>query len=155
MPFCTACGNKVGDRDTFCAHCGTRQTVSTPPSFNVADPLASLTPRTISILCYIPVFGWIVAILALANPKFHSNRVVRFHAFQGLYLFVVWLLVDWVVAPFLGGLGPESAARIARGLLKASVFVGWLIMLVKTSQNEDFRLPILGELADRSMNEQR
>jgi hypothetical protein len=58
-----------------------------------------VSPRTASLLCYIPILGWIVAIVVLASARFRDNARVRFHAFQGLYLFVAWLIVDWVLSP--------------------------------------------------------
>ena len=40
------------------------------------------------MLCYIPLFGVIPAIVFLASQKFRGNVKVRFDAFQSLYLFV-------------------------------------------------------------------
>ena len=40
------------------------------------------------------------------------------------------------------------------GSLKLSVLCGWGYMLYKTSQGELVRLPLLSELADRSVAEQ-
>lgn len=117
--------------------------------------LDGISPRTAAILCYVPVIGWIPAIIVLAAPKFQNDPAVRFHAFQGLYLFVVWLLVDWVVGPFFGVLPAHEPMRMVRSLLKTIVFITWILMLVKTSQNQMFRLPVLGELAEKSMSEQR
>src|SRR5882757_5734329 len=106
MPFCTQCGQQVGDTDVFCANCGQPQTGKPSEPFRPAappplgqDPLAGLSPRTASILCYIPTVGWIAAIIVLAARKFRSEPIVRFHAFQGLYLFAAWLVVSWVVRP--------------------------------------------------------
>ena len=67
----------------------------------VQDPLAGLSPRTAAILCYVPAIGWIAAIIVLAARKFKDNHMIRFHAFQGLYLFAAWLVVDWVVGPIV------------------------------------------------------
>jgi len=90
----------------------------------------------------------------LAASRFKNNRDVRFHAFQGLYLFVAWLIVDWAVGPFFHI--PEDIIRISlSGLLKGLIFVTWIFMIVKTSQEETVRLPVLGELAERSIAEQR
>ena len=58
-----------------------------------------MTPRTAAILCYIPVVGWIAAVVVLATDQFRRNRTLRFHAFQGLYLFVAWLIVSEVIGP--------------------------------------------------------
>ena len=41
------------------------------------------------------------------------------------------------------------------GLLKLTLLAAWIVMLVKTSQGEVHKLPILGELADRSVAEQK
>jgi uncharacterized membrane protein len=105
--------------------------------------------------CYIPMLGWIAAIVVLATARFNENRTVRFHAFQGLYLFVVWLLVDWVMEPFVGMVPAPGPARGVTKLLHVAVFAAWIWMMIKTSQEQMFRLPIVGELAERSVAEQR
>lgn len=106
------------------------------------------------MLCYIPVVGWIPAIVVLASQKFRGDRIVRFHAFQGLYIFVAWLIVDWGLIPSIGfpaGFGWIKLKSLLKGLLLAL----WIFMIIKTSQREDFRLPIFGDLAERSIAEQR
>src|SRR3954447_20939836 len=160
MPFCTQCGNAVGPADTFCAKCGFRQRAGDPPPkpFPGANsPLNDITPRAASMLCYIPVVGWIPAIFVLAAQRFQKDRTVRFHAFQGLYLFVIWLIVDWVVSPIVS-FGPGSGfheAKLIRSLLHMAVLAAWIFMIIKTSHEEMYHLPIVGELADRSVSEQR
>jgi uncharacterized membrane protein len=151
MPYCTQCGKQIAERDKFCAGCGSKQ--GGGPAAPAADLLDGIAPRTASLLCYLPVVGWIPCIVVLATHRFRDEREVRFHAFQGLYLFVVWLLVDWVVSPMFGFL-PGHALPVAK-LLKLGVLVAWVFMLVKLAQNQTFRLPILGELAERSVDEQR
>jgi uncharacterized membrane protein len=107
------------------------------------------------LLCYIPLVGWIAAIVVLATRRFKENQGVRFHAFQGLYLFVAWLLIDWVIDPFFGFF-PGHGVRVGvGGLLKFALFGIWVFMLVKTSQNQKYRLPLVGGLAERSVAEQR
>ncbi|QOY85152.1 zinc-ribbon domain-containing protein [Paludibaculum fermentans] len=165
MPFCTQCGTEVQPADIFCGSCGARQAhaagapgptsrpATPPPPHNPAnDFLKNLTSRNASLMCYIPVAGWIISIIILASDRFRAEREVRFHAFQGLYLFVLWLFVDWVFAPFSYSI--EAPHYIAKAL-KAVVFGAWIFMMVKTSQGDNFRLPILGELADRSVSEQK
>lgn len=109
------------------------------------------------MLCYIPLIGWLAAIVILASPRFQKDKSVRFHAFQGIYLFVVWLLVDWVVEPFFH-IVPGRSGNVMSGLARlmhALVFAAWIWMIVKTSQQQLFRLPVVGELAERSVAEQR
>ena len=164
MPFCTQCGSQVGGADVFCGACGAQQAATRsarPPGDTGPAPgaggkqsdfLRNLTPLNASTLCYIPVVGWIPAIVFLAADRFRHDRNLRFHAFQGLYLFVLWLFVDWVFGPMTAGV--EAIRFVGKGM-KVGLLGAWIFMLVKTSQGSDFRLPILGELADRSVSEQR
>jgi len=93
--------------------------------------------------------GWIAAIIILASERFRNDKGVRFHAFQGLYLFVAWLIEDWVLRPALRSIPHLHIAALVQALLLgASIF-----MIVKTSQGESYSLPIIGEMAERSVNE--
>ena len=148
MPFCSHCGNEVHPRDMFCAKCGSRQ----PVSICQPDVLAGISPRTASILCYIPTLGWIAAIFVLATQRFRGDRVVRFHAFQGLYLFAVWLFVQWALKPLFAGIHTHfGPAR----LLEMVIIGVWIMMMIKASHEEAYALPIIGELAQRSAAENR
>jgi uncharacterized membrane protein len=152
MPYCCQCGKSVGVHDAYCGVCGARQPASSfaPP----IDYMHGISPRTASLLCYIPILGWIVSIVVLASARFRADGRVRFHAFQGLYLFVAWLLVDWVLAPMFALAGPPFH-QIFPGLMQAVIFGAWIFMIIKTSQDEMYKLPILGELAEKSVSEQR
>lgn len=174
MPYCTQCGIQVGALDRFCGECGAQQAAAGSAGGSAAgtpggatrpagEVFSDIKPRTAAILCYIPWFGWLVAILVMASQRFKhdtpENNDTRFHAFQGLYLFVAWLIADWVLDPALtlavdGARMFHMGSPIA-GLVKLAVMAGWVIMLIKTSRNQRFRLPLLGELAERSVNEQR
>ena len=100
-------------------------------------------------------------IIVLASARYKRDtaaaREVRFNAFQGLYLFVAWLIVDWVVSPAIrfGAIGMGDAFRPLEGLLRVAILAAWIVMLVKVSHSEHYRLPIVGEMAERSVEEQR
>jgi uncharacterized membrane protein len=83
--------------------------------------------------------GWIAGLLILAAERFRRDRTVRFHAFQGLYVFNLFdgHGVRWLVSP-----------------LKIAVIGTWIYMIVQTNQDKLVKLPLLGELADRSVDEQ-
>jgi uncharacterized membrane protein len=147
MPFCCQCGCQVTDADQYCAKCGGRQAGARAGT----DLAAGFSPRTASILCYIPWVGWIAAIVVLASSTFRNNRTVRFHAFQGLYLFVAGLIVKWVFTPFtFMGRGPNFHLA---GLLELAILALWIFMIVKTSQEQVVSLPVIGELAEKSLSE--
>ena len=147
MPFCCKCGNQVTDGDQYCAKCGTRQ----GGAWTATDFAAGFSPRTAATLCYIPWVGWIAAIVVLASHTFRGDRKVRFHAFQGLYLFVAWLIVQWVFTP-LSFLARGPHFHFA-GLIQLAIVGLWIFMIVKTSHDEVYSLPVIGELAEKSLAE--
>ena len=162
MPYCVQCGQTVGSSDRFCAKCGAQQSAgSSGPSSGpdkVKDFWSNMSHRNAALLCYIPWVGWIAAIAVLASDRFRGEKRLRFHAFQGLYLFAAWLMVEWVIAPMLTF--PVSTAgfpvyRSISQILHLVIVGTWIFMLMKVSHDQDYRLPILGELADRSVSEQR
>jgi uncharacterized membrane protein len=158
MPFCTSCGNQISDADRFCARCGTPQAPAA--STRVAggsDPLRGMSRRTAAMLCYVPLVGWIMSIVVLASPQYAKDNDLRFHAFQSIYLFVAYLLIQWVLQPMFSWM-PHPGGRFLRftvHVLELSIFGAWIWMLVKTSQEQFYSLPFFGELAQRSVAEQR
>jgi len=166
MPYCCQCGTGVHAADCFCGNCGAAQASTTGagaspnagPRSTSAHGTGFWNARNASTLCYIPWFGWIAAVIALASNRFKRDYEVRFHAFQGLYLFVAWLLVDWVVSPVLRltGFGFwQPMPHMGGGILHLLILAGWIVMLIKVRHGEHYRLPILGDLAERSVAEQR
>ena len=156
MPFCSHCGNQVRDTDAYCTKCGARQPVSAPKAFDGASD--AISERTSVVLCYIPLVGWIAAIIVLATSRFRHNLVVRFHAFQGLYLFVACLLADRVVSPMLhlsmmGSFhdAPGWMLRVVFKLAELLIVVAGVYMMVKVDEHEKLALPVLGELAEKSL----
>ncbi len=158
MPFCTQCGREVSGSAAFCGNCGARQTpVAGGPSAGpmppgpAPDALAGMSPRAAAILCYIPnPFGGIASVIVLASRKFKGDQNVRFHAFQGLYLFAVWLLLMWA-----GPVMDSGSGHFLRGdhLLEGVLLFVSVFMMIKASHEETYVLPIIGELAKRSATE--
>ena len=152
MAYCCQCGQPVRESDRYCGRCGAPQPTSAGRA--AGDPWSGISGRNASLLCYIPFVGWIAAIIVLASARFRRDQEVRFNAFQGLYLFVAWLIVDWVLTPFLRIPGDWLVHSFLVHVLKLAVVALWIFMMVRASQGQTYRLPILGELADRSLSEQ-
>jgi uncharacterized membrane protein len=91
----------------------------------------------------------VVAIIVLAADRFRGNRVVRFHAFQSLYLFVAWLINDWVLRWFVW---PFTSFHL-HGVIQSVLLIMSIFMIVKTAHNVQYSLPLFGELAERSVTE--
>jgi uncharacterized membrane protein len=109
-----------------------------------------MSPRTAAILCYIPWIGWIPAIVVLASDRFRHDLVTRFHAFQGLYLFVAWLLDQWVVRAIFSPLIPHIQVY---DLIAVVLLIMQIFMIVKAAHEQRYSLPVFGELAARSIAE--
>jgi uncharacterized membrane protein len=156
MPYCTNCGNEVVSNAAFCAYCGTPQPggFRKAPPLPVPGPFDSITPRTASILCYIPIFGIIPAIIILASQRFRGNAIVRFNAFQSVYLFVAWLIASTALPIILLGLPGWGLEQGMLQLIKLAFLVCWIVLLVKASQGQQLSLPVIGDLAARSTTEQ-
>jgi uncharacterized membrane protein len=151
LPFCTNCGSPVDPAASFCHNCGARQPYRGAAPHT--DLLEGLSDRSACILCYIPVFGVIPAVIFLASRRYRHNPRVRFNAFQALYLFVTWLILSSLTPAFSGfpGAGIEHAFL---ELFKLVLFICWIYLLIKAAHQQDIRLPIVGDLAARSTTEQ-
>ena len=104
-----------------------------------------LDPRLSAVLAYL---FWIVGgILFLAVEK--TNQIVRFHAAQSIVLAVAEIVI-WVVLTilaFIPGLG------FLFGMLHLVVwlafFLLWLFMMYKAYSLERYKLPIIGDYAEK------
>lgn len=161
MAYCTRCGTKMAESDRFCQTCGLRNPdgkagFTGAGGYPAAGAQAmdaiggSISPRLASILCYVPFVGFIMCLLVLASDSLKRIREVKFHAFQGLYLFVAWLVTDVVLSPIFHQIPGPTGAPV--GLLKLVILIAWVFMLIKTSNGETVRLPLVGEWAERSMD---
>lgn len=147
MPFCTKCGSEVRSADRFCRRCGSTQPGANPPVGLAGG--AGISERGAAILCYVPWLGWLAAVWALMSQRFRQNRDVRFHAYQGLYIFVVWLVGHWALDLWAELL---FNGKVPLGsLVELLLLILWIFMLVKTSFGERYSLPVIGELAERSL----
>jgi uncharacterized membrane protein len=156
MPFCSKCGTEVQAGDQFCGRCGSPQSptaVPPKPKTDSNDPFTGINSNTAAVLCYIPFLGWIASIYVLSAERFRKDNTVRFHAFQGLYLFVAWLIYDWVIEGVIDSIIDRS--WVLTRAVRLGLTATWVFLMYKTSQREMFRVPVIGDLADQSVAEQR
>jgi len=89
-----------------------------------------------------------MAVIVLAAERFRRDRAVRFHGFQGLYLFVAWMIEQQVIAPVI-----QEGMRPMHNLLQVPLLAASILMMIKAAHREEYSLPLLGELARKSMSE--
>jgi len=90
----------------------------------------------------------VAAVVVLASERFRRSRDVRFHAFQGLYLFVASLMNQWVLRWL-----PWPPHVQLYGLVEVALLIMAIFMMVKAAHEEAYSLPLFGELAARSVAE--
>jgi uncharacterized membrane protein len=93
----------------------------------------------------------ITGILFLVLEPYNRSKFVRFHAFQSIFFFAAWVAFSIVISiltyamPF--GLG------FVVGLLSMVVWLGgiivWVLLMVKAYNHERFKLPVIGDLAEK------
>jgi uncharacterized membrane protein len=144
MPFCPSCGTQVADGAT-CPKCaaGAAPVASASPAAPVA---AGLTDNVAGALAYVT---FIPAIVFLVLEPFNKKRFVRFHAFQSIFYFVVWFVINIGLAiigriPFLGW-----ATLFLFPLVSLALFVILLILALKAYQGHMFKLPVIGDIAEQ------
>ncbi|HET7697943.1 MAG TPA: hypothetical protein VFK57_19675 [Vicinamibacterales bacterium] len=84
--------------------------------------------------------GFVTGIIFLVVEK--ENRFVRFHALQSTLLFAGIVAIDILlqIVPILGALVMVFIVVPASAVL-------WLLMMFKAYQGEEFKLPLVGQLA--------
>jgi uncharacterized membrane protein len=102
-------------------------------------------------LCYI--IGILVPLFVLFTDK-KSNKFLAFHAWQSLIFTAVWIVI-WIGLTFLtvvlsfqtSGLGGFLGCLfLPLGLV---VLVGVLFVAYKAYQGEKFKMPIIGDFAEK------
>jgi uncharacterized membrane protein len=92
----------------------------------------------------------IPAIAFLIVEPFKRNSFVRFHAWQSIFFFVGWAVIE-ILAGVVQNLAPSSVflTLTLLQLVGLVLFVVWLIALVSAVNGKRMKLPIIGNLAER------
>jgi uncharacterized membrane protein len=155
MAFCSACGTQMADNAAFCPKCGKAadQADGTGPSAFPAlvttNPVAASgsLPMAENVAGMLAYFTIIPAILFLLIEPFNRNRFVRFHSFQCLFTCGALILLQIVLSIFSHIL-PLFMFGIW-SLLGLAELALWILLVFKAYQHEMFKLPIVGDMAER------
>ncbi|HTZ89209.1 MAG TPA: zinc-ribbon domain-containing protein [Alloacidobacterium sp.] len=169
---CPSCHNEVAPQATFCGFCGApiaaapaggavppagytpvAGSVYAAPATPGAPAAGGLSENAAAAIAYITI---IPAIIFLVLEPYNRMRLVRFHAVQSIALavawFVIWICVSIVhtmlhFIPFLYLLLVLVDLAISVGF-----FIAWLLCILKASKGEYFKLPIIGDFAEKQAN---
>jgi uncharacterized membrane protein len=151
MAFCAKCGAEVGGA-SFCPKCGAPQsavaaTGGAPVSTTSGD--TGLAENVAGLLCY--VAGWVTGLIFFLIDK---RPFVRFHAAQSLVLFggivIAYILLGMIAAASIfGGWMLTLMSFLIYGVLGIGSFILWILCMVKAYQGQKFKLPVVGDLAEK------
>ena len=148
---CPNCGVDMVAGAAFCSGCGKPAGQPTVPGqmamVGSADAGLGLQPNMAALLCY-PV-GFISGIFFLAVDPYKRDPFIRFHAFQSIFLSVAWFAVYFLVGIF-ATIMPYTFCLVTvmlHSVLGLGFFLLWLFLMYKAYHREQFKLPIIGELA--------
>jgi uncharacterized membrane protein len=159
MAFCAKCGAQLNAGSGFCAACGTAvasQSVTTSgaataPAQSASAPSAGMTNNVAACLSYL--VGWITGLIFLVIEPYKNDKFVRFHAFQSIFLNVAVIAV-WIGAMILStilGFITHGLGFFIMGPLMMLVWLGVVvavvICMIKAYGNQQFKLPIIGDMA--------
>ena len=144
---CAHCEFLMPETAAFCPGCG-RSMQEAPRARGKVGVLHENIAGAIAYFTFLP------AIIFLLVEPYRRNRFVRFHSIQCLLTWGAGVLLALVLK--LAGLalfiipvaGPLFVILINVVALLALLFI-WLVLVVKALQGEMFRLPLLGDFADR------
>lgn len=115
---------------------------------------SGMAPNVAAALSY--VLGWITGLIFVLIEK--ENQFVRFHAFQSILYSVVWIVIAiaWSIVSSIVGL-VSVVLGVIIGVLGIVIwfvlglggFVLWIVLIIKAYQGETFKLPVLGDMAER------
>lgn len=145
MAFCNMCGAQIPDGATVCPACAGR---ATGPAAATAPP-QGMTDNVAGMLAYVT---FIPAIIFLVVAPYNRNRFIRFHSFQCLFLCVALFVLHLglgvlSVVPFLAVI-----TFPIHMLINLGAFVLWIVLLIKANQGQMYKLPFIGDLAEKNAN---
>jgi len=148
MAFCNMCGAQIADGTTTCAACAAR-TSAAPAAPVAAVPAQGMSDNVAGMLAYITI---IPAIIFLVAAPYNKSRFIRFHSWQCIFFHVAWIAL-WIALgivahiPFLGWL-----TVLIWPLVGLAGFIVWVILLLKANQGQMYKLPFIGDFAEKQAN---
>ena len=143
MAFCPNCGTQIAE-GAACPKCG-----AAAPSPGATSAGGGLTDNMAAALAYVTI---IPAIVFLVLTPYNKKPFIRFHSFQCIFFAVAWTVLSIALSvvahiPFLGW-----ATILLWPLISLAGLVIWVIVVFKAYQGQTFKLPVIGDMAEKQAN---
>jgi uncharacterized membrane protein len=147
--FCTNCGTSLPSNANHCPGCGKpvgQSAVHGTAAAPAPSAVGGLTDNIAGLLAYVTI---IPAIIFLVIEPYNRNRFIRFHAFQSIFFYVVWVIL-WVALTFVGAMPFLGwATLLLWPLLGLGGLILWVLMLMKAYNGQIWKLPVIGDFAEK------
>jgi uncharacterized membrane protein len=142
MPFCPNCGSQIAE-GAACPKCaGAAPTAGATTTGGLADNMAGA-------LAYVTI---IPAIVFLVLDPYNKKRIIRFHSFQCIFFAVAWTVL-WIVLAIIGHIPILGWATVLLWpLISLAGLIIWVILVLKAYQGQMFKLPVIGDMAEKQAN---
>jgi len=107
-----------------------------------------LSDNTVGALAYITI---VPAIVFLVLPPYNASPYVRFHAWQSIFLNIAAIVLG-IAFSFLtvfGWMFGLYYLYLFTRLIWLAFFVIWLICVLKAANGQKYKLPVIGDLAEK------
>jgi uncharacterized membrane protein len=125
-------------------------TAATPDVNTAAPPDVNSSGLSYNAAAGIAYLTIIPAIVFLIIEPFKKNAYVRFHAWQSIFFFVAWAVVNILVG-LVQHIVPSAIflTLTALQLVGLALFIVWLIVFIAAFGGKRIKLPVIGDLAAR------
>jgi len=154
MAFCSSCGAQIPDGTTVCAACAGRAPAAPAPAVSAQASTGGMADNVAGMLAYVTI---IPAIIFLVMEPYNKKRFVRFHAWQNIFFHAAWIVL-WIalmilsaVLAFIPILGHLVAFLLWLALCLGGMVI-WVILLIKANGGQMYKLPWIGDLAEKQAN---
>lgn len=141
--LCLRCGEESARRSVLCAYCGT--TLRYPCSNGGGATSTGMDEKTVAVLSYL--LGWVTGLVFFFIER---NKFVKFHAMQSILVFGS-ISVVMVLIMILQSIMRTGLLGMVSALLMIGMLILWVILMVKASQGETFKLPVVGDIAEKQL----
>ncbi len=145
MAFCASCGAQLADNANNCSACGKPVGQSAGGGAAAAPAAAQSSGLSETAACGLAYITIIPAIVFLIVAPYNQNKNIKFHAFQCLGLALTMFACSVImIIPILGW--------IVGALGYLGTAVCWLICVIKAFGGGRFKVPVIGEFAEKQAN---